>query len=215
MMNFQLNHSDQFSLISRVAKGALLSVGLTAMSSVMAIAPGEQAKSFALKDMHGNQVKLEQFSGKTVILEWTNHECPYVKKHYGSGNMQRLQKDYASNDQVVWLSIISSAPGKQGHVDSAKAQQLTKERLAQPDYVLFDPSGEVGRAYSAKTTPHMYIIDQSGKVQYNGAIDSISSADKADVEKATNYLSQAMLAMAEGKPVSSPLTKPYGCSIKY
>ncbi len=175
---------------------------------------GKPAPSFSLKNTEGKEVSLASLKGKTVVLEWTNHECPFVKKHYESGNMQKLQKDLTA-DGTVWLSIISSAPGKQGHVSSKQANDLTSSRDAHPTAVLFDPTGEVGKQYSAKTTPHMYIIDKKGTLQYMGGIDSIPSADKADITKATNYVTQAMDELKAGKDISKPKTRPYGCSVKY
>ncbi len=191
------------------AAALLFSLGVNAM-----VKPGENAPDFTLKDSAGETRSLSDFEGKTVILEWTNHECPFVQKHYGSGNMQQLQSAY-TEDEVVWLSVISSAPGKQGYVSGEEADALTDSRNAKPSFVLLDPSGDTGRAYDAKTTPHMYIIDGEGVLQYAGAIDSIPTANPADIEKATNYVNQAMTELASTAPVSEPLTRPYGCSIKY
>jgi peroxiredoxin len=175
---------------------------------------GAPAPDFSLKSADGKEVKLSDYAGKNVILEWTNHECPFVVKHYGSGNMQNLQAKYTGKD-VVWLSIISSAPGKQGFVDAAKAQSLTQERNAKPSAVLFDPSGEVGKAYDAKTTPHMYIVNKAGELVYAGGIDSIQSANPEDIKKADNYVEMAMAEVLAGKEVSKSVTRPYGCSVKY
>ncbi|MFC3092855.1 thioredoxin family protein [Alteromonas sediminis] len=175
---------------------------------------GSTAPNFTLKDSHGNTVTLSDFAGKHVVLEWTNHQCPYVVKHYGSDNMQSLQRDYTSQD-VVWLSIISSAPGKQGHVSADKANALTSSRGAAPTHVLFDPEGTVGKQYAAKTTPHMYIIDPQGVLQYAGAIDSIKSTNPKDIPKAVNYVTAGMMALEKGLSPDPDLTIPYGCSIKY
>lgn len=175
---------------------------------------GEQAPDFTLMDTYGASHTLKEFAGKTVVLEWTNDGCPFVQKHYNSDNMQSLQKKYTA-DGVVWLSIISSAEGKQGNVTPAEANTLTTERSASPSYVLLDESGDVAKMYAARTTPHMYIIDKAGVLQYNGAIDSIRSADKSDIAKATNYVDVALTELASGSAISDPLTKPYGCSIKY
>lgn len=175
---------------------------------------GEPAPDFTLVDTYGASHSLKEFAGKTVVLEWTNDGCPFVQKHYNSDNMQNLQKKYTA-DGVVWLSIISSAEGKQGNVTPAEANALTTERNASPSYVLLDESGDIGKLYAARTTPHMYIIDKSGTLQYNGAIDSIRSADKGDIAKATNYVDVALTELANGSTLSTPLTKPYGCSIKY
>lgn len=175
---------------------------------------GEPAPAFAAIDSNGKTVNLADYKGKTVVLEWTNHECPFVRKHYGSGNMQALQKD-AAGQGVVWLSVISSAPGKQGHVDAGKANELTASRGAAPSAVLLDAKGTVGRLYGAKTTPHMYIVNPEGKLIYAGGIDSIASADPADIPKATPFVKVALEESRSGKPVSQALTAPYGCSVKY
>ena len=175
---------------------------------------GEPAPAFSSVDTEGRPVKLEDYRGKFVVLEWTNADCPFVKKHYGAGNMQALQKE-AADKGVVWLSVISSAPGKQGHVDGAGANRLTKERGAVPARVLLDESGAVGHAYAAKTTPHMFLIDPAGKLLYMGGIDSVPSAEAADIEKAKPYLRLAMTEALAGKAVTEAVTKPYGCSVKY
>lgn len=182
---------------------------LQAKVSVDAAAP-----AFSLQNSMGEQVSLDTYKGKYVVLEWTNHLCPYVQKHYSSDNMQDLQTKYADKD-VVWLSIISSAPGKQGYVSAQEANQLTDSRNAKPNHVLFDPEGTVGKMYGAKTTPHMYIIDPQGELKYAGAIDSIKSANPADIAKADNYLDMGMSALLAGGEVQNKLTPPYGCSVKY
>ena len=175
---------------------------------------GEPAPAFSLVDTMGKTRSLSEFAGKTVVLEWTNHECPFVKKHYGAENMQAQQRD-ATAAEVVWLTVNSSAPGQQGHVDGAAADKIrTSARAAQTAYLL-DPEGTTGHAYGAKTTPHMYVIDPSGVLRYAGAIDSIPSADTADIAKATQYVPQALTELAAGKPVSVTVTRPYGCSVKY
>ena len=175
---------------------------------------GKNAPEFTALDSFGKQVSLKDFAGKKVVLEWTNNDCPFVRKHYDSGNMQALQKKY-TKEGVVWLSVISSAKGKQGYVKSDKANSLTASRKAQPSHVLLDADGQMGRMYGAKTTPHMYIIDEKGLLKYMGAIDSIHSASQADVAKAVNYIDQGLTELAAGKSISEPLTKPYGCSVKY
>jgi peroxiredoxin len=175
---------------------------------------GQPAPAFTLTDSKGQTHSLADFKGKTVVLEWTNHECPFVKKHYGAKNMQAQQGDAAA-DGVVWLTINSGAPGKQGHVDAAGAEAvMAKDGFKSAAYLL-DASGDAGRAYAAKTTPHMYVIDGEGVLRYNGAIDSIPSADQADIPKATQYVTQALGELAAGKPVSVASTQPYGCSVKY
>jgi hypothetical protein len=155
-----------------------------------------------------------EIEGTPVILEWTNHDCPYVRKHYESGNMQALQKE-ARDAGYVWLSVISSAPGKQGHVSPAEADELTAGRGAAPTAVLLDVDGAMGRAYGAKTTPHMFVIDGAGTLVYMGGIDDRATTDPADVEGAENYVRLALADLGAGGPVSNPATRPYGCSVKY
>ena len=175
---------------------------------------GQPAPEFTVKDTKGSSLSLSQYRGKTVVLEWTNAECPYTRKHYTSGNMQGIQA-LAQKDGVVWLTVISSAPGKQGYVNGPAADALTQSRGAVPTAVVLDPSGTVGRLYGAKTTPHMYVIDKNGALQYMGGIDSIATADVSDIAKAEPYLREAMLDVVQGKPVAHPVTRPYGCSVKY
>jgi peroxiredoxin len=175
---------------------------------------GEPAPAFSLPGADGKTHSLADYKGKYVVLEWTNHDCPFVKKHYGSGNMQSTQKELTGKG-AVWLSVISSAPGKQGHVDAAGAATLTKSRGAAPTAVLLDPSGDVGRKYEAKTTPHMYIVAPDGKLIYMGGIDSIPSSDADDIAQATPYVKVALAEAMGGKPVTHASTKPYGCSVKY
>ncbi|MBU6156247.1 MAG: redoxin domain-containing protein [Alphaproteobacteria bacterium] len=175
---------------------------------------GKPAPAFTAVDSNGKSHALADFKGKTVILEWTNDGCPYVKKHYNAGNMQKIQKDLTA-DGAVWLSVISSAPGKQGHVDGKGANDLTKSRNAAPTAVLLDPKGTIGRAYEAQTTPHMYVIDGKGVLRYMGAIDDKPSTDAATIAGARNYVREAVAAVKAGKPVEVAATDPYGCSVKY
>lgn len=200
----------------RLTKVVMVIIGLMLGSSVLALPKvGEPAPAFAIMSASGEEVALNDYLGKLVVLEWTNHECPYVERHYESGNMQNLQKTMTKND-VVWLTVISSAPGKQGHVNREQANQLTKDRDAMPTQVLFDESGDVGRAYAAKTTPHMYVIDKQGVLQYMGAIDSDDGIFFVDESEATNYVTLAINELSSGKTtVSQAVTKPYGCSVKY
>ncbi len=177
-------------------------------------AVNQAAPQFSAIDSNGKTVNLKDFAGKKVILEWTNNECPFVVKHYSSQNMQGLQDKYTDED-VVWLSVISSAKGKQGYVDGKGANKLTDDRGAKPTHVLLDPEGTLGKMYGAKTTPHMYIVDEQGELKYMGAIDSIRSTNTSDIPKATNYVTQAMMELAAGKEVSEPVTQAYGCSVKY
>lgn len=157
---------------------------------------------------------MSDFKGKTVVLEWTNADCPYVRKHYGSGNMQKQQQAAAAQG-VAWLQIISSAPGQQGFVDGATAQKLNAQRGAVPTATLLDPKGELGRLYGAQTTPHMFVIAPDGRLVYKGGIDSVASADPADVAKAEPYVTEALAALAAGRKVANASTRPYGCSVKY
>lgn len=198
-------------LLTTLIASALIYSASTGLEARAVI--GEPAPAFALTDSHGKSRSLEEFKGKTVVLEWTNSECPFVKKHY-SGNMQAQQKA-ATADSVVWLSINSGAPGKQGAVDGAGANAIIKEKAAASSAYLIDSSGSVGKDYGAKTTPHMYIVDGQGVLRYMGGIDSIPSADAADIPKATQYVSQALSELKSGKPVSVPTSQPYGCSVKY
>jgi hypothetical protein len=175
---------------------------------------GKPAPDFSVADTTGKTWSLADLAGKGLILEWTNHDCPYVRKHYGSGNMQALQKE-ARDAGYLWLSVISSAPGKQGHVTPAQADELTKSRGAAPTAVLLDGDGAMGLAYGAKTTPNMFVIDGTGTLVYMGGIDDRPTTDPADVERAENYVRLAMTDLAAGRPVSNPVTRPYGCSVKY
>lgn len=192
--------------------GALaLTFAFNVSSKVKVDAP---APEFTLTNSMGETVSLADFKGKHVVLEWTNHQCPYVVKHYDSDNMQTLQRKYTAKD-IVWLSIISSAEGKQGYVTADEANALTSGRSATPSHVLFDPSGDIGKMYSAKTTPHMYIIDPDGQLKYAGGIDSIKSANQADIPKAENFVDVGLTALLAGGEIDKKLTPPYGCSIKY
>jgi len=175
---------------------------------------GNMAPDFTLTDSDGKIHQLNQYRGKRVVLEWTNHGCPYVQKHYDSNNMQALQKEMTNKD-VIWLSIISSKPGAQGYVKGNEANELTSSRKAPPTAVLLDPTGKVGRAYGAKTTPHMYVIDPVGRLVYMGAIDDKPSARASSLNGATNYVRSTMADMDAGRPVKLAQTTAYGCSIKY
>jgi peroxiredoxin len=175
---------------------------------------GEPAPTFTAPATTGGAVSLEAHRGKVVVLEWTNHDCPYVRKHYESGNMQALQKE-TTGQGVVWLTIISSAPGEQGHVSPAEANALTTKRGAAPTAVLLDPKGTVGKIYGATNTPHMYVIDPGGKLVYAGAIDDRPTSRKGDVAGANNYVRAALQAVAAGQPVKTPVTRAYGCTVKY
>jgi peroxiredoxin len=175
---------------------------------------GQGAPDFTGTDTQGVSHRLSDYRGKTVVLEWTNHDCPYVRKHYSTGNMQRLQKE-ATASGAIWLSIISSAPGKQGYVTPEQADELTRTREASPTAVILDPQGTIGRLYGAKTTPHMYIIDAEGTLVFMGGIDDTPTSDPRDVERARNYVRVALDALAQGQPITDAATRPYGCSVKY
>lgn len=208
-----------FSLAAGMAAAVALTAGALIASTAEAapaVTIGETAPAFTGVSSTGETVSLSDYAGRTVILEWTNHDCPFVKKHYATppANMQGLQLSSSDND-IVWLSVISSAPGEQGHVSADKANELTTTRGAAPAHVLLDEAGTIGRLYDAKTTPHMFIIDGEGRLVYDGAIDSNSSARVEDIEGATNYVSLALSELAAGQPVSTPVTRPYGCSVKY
>ncbi len=175
---------------------------------------GKPAPDFAATDTHGKPVKLSDLKGKLVVLEWSNHQCPYVRKHYGAGNMQKTQ-EAARALGVTWITIISSAPGEQGHVNAAEANKLTVERKAKPDHVLLDPKGQIGRLYAARVTPHMFIVGTDGALLYKGAIDSIRSSRQSDIPNAKNYVAAALGEIKGGKPVADADTVAYGCTIHY
>jgi peroxiredoxin len=200
-----------------------LTIGLCATAvSLSAGAPpaaaqariGAQAPTFTLTDSNSRAVSLADFKGKTVVLEWTSDDCPYVGKHYRGNNMQALQKKWTGQG-VVWLSVISSAPGMPGHVSPQQANKLTVDRGAAPTAVLLDPTGTVGRAYGARTTPHMYVIDGEGALVYMGGIDDQPTARLEDLKTARNFVDAALSEIAQGKPVSVTASRAYGCSIKY
>ncbi len=175
---------------------------------------GEPAPDFQATDSNGQVHKLAEYRGKFVVLEWHNNGCPYTRKHYESGNMQRLQKVWTSRG-VIWLTVISSAPGQQGYVTAEQENEYLKRMNAVPTAALLDPQGGVGRLYAAKTTPHMFIINPEGILIYDGAIDSKATTEQSDIATATNYVSQALEEAKAGKPVSTPTSRPYGCSVKY
>lgn len=192
----------------------LLSTLSIALPASAAVKIGTAAPDFQLVDASGKTVALSDFRGQHVVLEWTNHLCPFVQKHYRSGNMQAHQAEAAAQG-VVWLSIISSAPGKQGHVNGAEALKIADRHDASPTHILLDSEGRVGRQYGAKTTPHMYVIDPQGTLIYMGGIDSVPSADQADIADATPYVRVALRQALAGETISEPSTRPYGCSVKY
>jgi len=193
---------------------SLLACCVLVNTSFAAVKVGEQASDFSLQSAQGKTVKLSEFPDKIVVLEWSNFLCPFVKKHYRSGNIPNMQKKYKEQG-VVWLTVISSASGKQGYYPNAQLQEKSKQMGNQANAVLKDAKGEVGKRYGAKTTPQFVIIGKDGKVAYTGAIDSIASTNPKDISEATNYVSAALDAMEQGNPVEVTATKPYGCSVKY
>lgn len=191
-------------------------LGLAALITASPAAPqtGQSAPDFTLTDSDGKTHKLSDFSGKVVVLEWLNHGCPFVKKHYDSGNMQKLQKKY-TGEGVVWLSIVSSAPGKQGHMSPTETNKAKSEKGSAATAILIDEDGKVGKLYDAKVTPELFIVGKDGKLLYAGAIDDKKSTDPADVSGAKNFVAQALDEVLAGKPVSQPSSTAYGCSVKY
>ena len=175
---------------------------------------GQPAPEFTLTDSNGKSHNLSDFKGKFVVLEWLNHGCPFVKKHYDGGNMQGLQKEFTGKD-VVWLSIVSSAPGKQGHMSPEETNKTKEEKGSAATAILNDEDGTVGKLYDAKVTPELYVINPEGTLIYAGAIDDKKSVEPADVAGAKNYVKQALDEAMAGKPVSEPITEAYGCGIKY
>ena len=210
--NFALAAGMALAVI--ITAAALIAMSATAQPASATV--GQAAPAFSEPTASGDTVSLSDFEGQTVVLEWTNHLCPFVQKHYNPehANMQRLQNE-AAIDEIVWISVISSAPGKQGHVDAEEALRIVADNAARPSHVILDADGSMGRAYGAKTTPHMFVIRGDGTLAYDGAIDSEPSARVADIPKATNYLRMAMASVAAGEPADPATTKPYGCSVKY
>jgi hypothetical protein len=203
-------------LLLKYLKIAITSLAIAIASSNAIAEPviDQPAPSFYGITSEGSTLNLAALKDKIVVLEWTNNECPFVKKHYESGNIPQLQKEAAAKG-VVWLQIISSAKDKQGYVDGPTAIKLNESRGAKPAYTILDPEGKIGRLYDAQTSPHLFIINPQGVLVYKGGIDSIASAKQEDIPKATNYVREALAALEAGKKVPNPSTKPYGCSIKY
>src|ERR1700733_2423640 len=175
---------------------------------------GSPAPDFHGTDSNGKTQSLDQYHGKFVVLEWHNHDCPYTVKHYESGNMQSLQKQWTAKG-VVWFTIISSAPGTQGYVDAAAENAYMAKMGAKPTAAILDPSGAIGKLYGAKTTPNMFIIDPNGKLIYAGAIDDHATTEVSDIASSKNYVSAALTEAMAGQPVQTAYTRPYGCSVKY
>jgi peroxiredoxin len=202
--------------MSTLSKLLLGAAALACAGAVMADATvGAQAPAFTARDTHGKTVKLADYAGKYVVLEWVNPSCPFVKKHYdNSGNLPATQKD-ATAKGVVWLSVSTTDQAGAQPADIAALNEWTKAQKAVPTATLVDSDGKVGKAYGAKTTPHIYLIDPKGKLLYAGGIDNKPSSNAADIAGATNYVKVALDEALAGKPVSNPVTKPYGCSVKY
>jgi peroxiredoxin len=198
-----------------MSRPRLLSLVLIALSlPAFAVVPNTSAPNFKGTDSNGVEHSLSQYRGKYVVLEWANKGCPYDQKHYLSGNMANLQKEWTAKG-VVWLSVISSAPGTQGYVTPAEENAYIKTMHVASTAVLLDPTGSIGRLYEAKTTPHMFVIDPTGKVIYQGAIDDKPTTDQADLKGARNYLNETLTDAMAGNPVPVASTRPYGCSVKY
>jgi hypothetical protein len=197
-------------------KSAAIAVAGFLLTAAAYAAPeiGKRAPDFSAVDSNGKPVKLSDYRGKTVVLEWTNDGCPYVGKHYGSNNMQTLQKEEAAKG-IVWLTIISSAPGSQGYLTGDEANKLTKARGAAPTAVVLDPEGAVGHLYDARTTPHMFIVNGEGTLVYMGGIDDKATTAVEDIKTAKNYVRAALDELAAGAPIENAVTRPYGCSVKY
>jgi peroxiredoxin len=194
--------------------GLLVLVGSYSAVRAGSSVVGKPAPVFSLVDTNGKTHSLSDFKGKYVVLEWVNYDCPFVKKHYSSGNMQKLQKEITSKG-VIWLTVSTSAPGKQGHYPADKVNALLKEKNSSPTAYLLDSDGKVGRLYGARTTPHMYIINPEGVLIYNGAIDDKPSTNPADIDSAKNFVRSALDEAMAGKAVTVSATQPYGCSVKY
>jgi peroxiredoxin len=201
-------------LTAAAAISFVVMFGLPAATPALADLPiGKAAPDFQASDVNGRVVSLSDYRGKTVVLEWNNPKCPTVKENYESGNMQRMQAAAAA-DGVVWLTINSSGPWKQGHMDGTQAKAYVAAQKAQPAAYLLDPEGKVGRSYGAKTTPHMYVVNKAGALVYRGGVAD-PSQDQADGKGARNYVQAALSELKAGKPVSVPTSRPYGCSVKY
>jgi peroxiredoxin len=194
---------------------AIVAAAFTMLAySARAAQVGSPAPDFHGTDSNGKTQSLDQYRGKYVVLEWHNHDCPYTVKHYESGNMQSLQKEWTAKG-VVWLTVISSAPGTQGYVNGPQENAYMKKMGADPTAAVLDPKGDIGHLYSARTTPNMYVIDPSGKLIYEGAIDDHATTDVSDIKISKNYVSAALSESMSGQPVQTTVTRPYGCSVKY
>ena len=199
---------------TKLLLSALTCLASTALFAVDSPPVGSAAPDFSVSDSKGKTQSVSQYKGKYVVLEWFNPECPFVKKHYGGGNMQKLQEEFTGKG-VVWLSVDSSAPGKEGNLTPEQAEKKMAEWKAHSTALLLDEEGKAGKTYGAKNTPHMFVINPEGKIIYAGAIDSKATPNPADIPNSTNYVKVALDESLEGKPVTTSTTKPYGCSVKY
>ena len=202
------------AIFSRLSGCAVLGAALLSAAVVQGVRVGSPAPEFTATDSNGKTEALDQFRGKYVVLEWHNQGCPYTRKHYVSGNMQALQKEWTSKG-IAWFTVISSAPGQQGYVTPGQENAYVQQMHAVPTAVLMDPAGKLGHLYNAKTTPEMFVIDPQGKLIYTGAIDDKPTPDTDDIRGANNYVSDALTEAMAGKPVATPYTRSYGCSVKY
>ncbi len=201
-------------MITKSILTILASLATTTLLALDSPPVGSAAPDFSLTDAKGQTHSLSQYKGKYVVLEWFNPECPFVKKHYGSGNMQKLQEEYTGKG-VVWLTIDSNAPGSEGNMTPEQAEKVTTAWKTHQTALLLDPKGKAGRAYGAKNTPNMVVISPEGKIAYEGAIDSKATPNQADIPSSTNYVKVALDESLAGKPVTTANTRPYGCGIKY
>ena len=197
-----------FLLIGMLVAAVAVSV------AAYAVRVGDAAPDFTGTDSNGKTHKLSEYRGKYVVLEWTNNGCPYTLKHYESGNMQSLQKDWTAKG-VVWLTVLSSAPGEQGYMTAGQENAYLSKEKAAPTAALLDPTGAIGHEYAAKTTPHLFVIDPAGKLIYAGAIDDHATTDTSDIKSSKNYVSAALTEAMAGQQVATASTRPYGCSVKY
>jgi peroxiredoxin len=202
------------ALLSPLMRSAGIALALLPLLAADTARVNAPAPDFAATDSRGQTEALAQNRGKYIVLEWHNQGCPFTRKHYASGNMQALQKEWTAKG-VVWFTVISSAPGKEGYVTASEENAYLAQMKAAPTAALLDPDGKVGRLYNAKTTPHMFVIDPQGKLIYAGAIDDRPTPDPSDVKGARNYVSEALTEAMAGKPVANPYTRAYGCSVKY
>jgi peroxiredoxin len=202
-------------MLRKLTTLAALTFALVATQAQAEPVVDQAAPAFSAKTADGKTIDLASFKGKTVVLEWTNHDCPFVKKHYDkSGNIPALQKEFTAKG-ITWLQVVSSAPGKQGYVDGAAAIKVNKDRNAVPTNTILDPEGTLAKLYGAQTSPHFFIINDKGVLVYKGGVDNVASNKPEDIAGATNYVRESLSAIAAGKKVPNPSTKPYGCSIKF